>query len=81
MRPRFKWNIKGFQRLRRSAGIKQKLKSEADSLRDTAGEGYRVRTGEGKTRSRATVITGTADARREESENSSLLRAVGAEGT
>ena len=80
MRPQIKWNIKAFQQLRRSAGVKNRLKSEAESIARSAGSGYVVNTGEGKTRSRASVITGDYDSIRDNSKNNTLLRALGNRG-
>ena len=80
MRPQIKWNIKAFEQLRRSAGVKNRLKSEAESVARSAGSGYVVNTGEGKTRSRASVITGDYDSIRDNSKNSTLLRALGNRG-
>lgn len=77
---RFKWDIKGFQKLRRSAEVKARLKKEADSVAQSAGDGYEVNVGEGKTRSRASVVTATPEAIRNESKNSSLLRAFSNRG-
>lgn len=71
---RIKWNIKGFQQLRRSPGIKARLKREADQVRDASGDGYVTQTGEGKTRSRAAVITGDRESARDNSDNNTLLK-------
>lgn len=71
---RIKWNIKGFQQLRRSPGIKARLKKEADQVRDASGSGYVTQTGEGKTRSRAAVITGDHESARDNSDNNTLLK-------
>lgn len=77
MKPRIRWNIKGFQQVRRLDGVKDRLKRESDKVASRAGDGYEVNVGEGKTRSRASVVTATPDAMRNESKNSSLLRALG----
>lgn len=71
---RFKWNIRGFQQLRRSPGIKARLRKEANELRDASGDGYVITEGEGKTRSRATVITSNLEAVRDNSDNNTLLK-------
>lgn len=71
---RIKWNIKAFEQLRRSAGVKDRLKKEADAVASASGKGYIVQTGEGQTRSRAAVIAGTAGAARDNSKNNTLLK-------
>lgn len=80
MKPSFRWNIDGFKQLRRSTEIKARLKREADAIANSAGDGYVPSVGEGKTRSRGSVVTGTPDAMRNEKKNSSLLRALSNRG-
>lgn len=80
MRPSFRWNIKGFQQLRRMDGVKARLKKEAQAVAADAGDGYEANLGEGKTRSRASVITASAEAMRNENKSNSLLRALSNRG-
>ena len=74
MSVRIKWNIRAFHKLRRDPGVKKKLKDEADDLARAAGSGYVAEDGPGRTRHRASVSTGDAESRRDNSENNTLLR-------
>lgn len=75
------WDKTGqWEKLRRQPEVEARLKKEADKVATKAGEGYEADTGRGKTRSRASVITATADAMRKESKSSNLLRALGGGG-
>lgn len=73
-------NVKGFQQLRRSPEIKARLQRDSEAVAKAAGDGYEVRPGEGKTRSRSSVVTASADAMRAESKNNNLLRALQSRG-
>lgn len=80
MKPSFRWNLKGFQQLRRSPEIKARLQRDSEAVAKSAGDGYEVRPGEGKTRSRSSVVTASADAMRAESKSNNLLRALQSRG-
>lgn len=79
-RVRFEWKRGVFKELRTMAATERELKKAADSVADSAGDGYESFLGDGKTRSRASVVTASADAMRNESKNSSLLRALNNKG-
>lgn len=71
---KIRWNMKAFQQIRRMPGVKSRLKSEAGSMANSAGDGYTSESGEGKTRSRASVVTATREAVRDNSSNNTLSR-------
>lgn len=75
-----KWNFKAFEQIRRLPGVKAALKAEVDAIAASAGPGYVSHVDEGKTRSRGSVVTGDAKAIRDNSKNSTLLRALQARG-
>lgn len=77
---RIKWNVRAFEDIRRSAGVKARLKREADAVASASGRGYVVQTGEGKSRSRAAVIAATPEAARDNSKNNTLLRSLSSRG-
>ena len=79
-RVRFEWKRGVFKELRTMPATERELKKAADSVADSAGDGYESLLGDGKTRSRASVVTASADAMRNESKNSSLLRALNSKG-
>jgi|GEM_PF-1212702 len=56
-RVRIRWRLKGFEEIRRLPGIKERIYKEAQSIATDAGGGYEAFIGEGKTRSRASVVT------------------------
>ena len=72
-----KWNLAAFKQIRTSAAIKSRLGKDADAIAKSAGTGYVASVGDGKTRSRASVITGDPDTMRKEAKNNNLLRALG----
>ena len=72
-------NHKNFERdVMRGPGTKAKLKSVADRIANAAGPGNLTLTGEGRTRSRASVVTTTYEAMRAEAKTRNLTRAVDA---
>lgn len=52
------------------------IREQAEAIAGRAGEGYEVVVKTGKNRCYANVITATTEARRDNSENNTLLRAV-----
>lgn len=56
-RVRIKWRLKGFEEIRRLPRVKERLHREALSIAFDAGDGYEAFVDEGKTRSRASVVT------------------------
>ena len=79
-RVEFRWKRGVFKELRTMPAIERELKKVADGVADSAGDGYESSVAEGKARSRASVITATPDAMRNESKNSSMLRALQGRG-
>lgn len=51
------WNIAGFEELRRLPQLKALLMERAQKIADRAGRGIGALPGEGRTRSRASVVT------------------------
>ena len=80
-RVEFQWKRGVFEQIRRLPGVEKELKKVADDVARAAGDGYEASLGKGKTRSRASVVTATAEAMRNESKNSSMLRALQNRGT
>lgn len=59
---RIKWRVKGFQELRKSGAVLDDLTARAERIAAASGEGFEARSGEGKTRARASVVTTTVAA-------------------
>ena len=76
-RVELKWKRGVFEQIRRLPKLDKEMQKIADGVASDAGEGYEASVGRGKTRSRASVVTATADAIRAESKSSNLLRALG----
>lgn len=72
----FRWARGVFKQLRTMPSTERELKKVADSVADSAGDGYESRLGDGRSRSRASVVTASAEAMRNESKNNSMLRAL-----
>jgi len=77
MPTRIRWNHRAFEQIRRDPAVANELRKEADKIADRAGEGYLAVDGNGRTRSRAAVVTSNAEAIRDNAENNTLLRALG----
>lgn len=75
-----KWNLPAFKQIRSSAAMKDRLGKDAESIAKSAGTGYVPGVDDGKTRARASVITGDPDTMRKEAKNSNLLRALTSRG-
>ena len=71
---RIKLNLKGFEQLRRSPGVKADLRRRADAIAEACGDGFVAASGEGKTRSRAAVIAASGRARRANARDNTMLR-------
>lgn len=54
---RIKWRVEGFQELRKSAAVQADLMERAERIAAASGEGFAARSGMGKTRARAAVVT------------------------
>ena len=79
-RVEFQWKRGVFEQIRRLPGVEKELKKVADDVARAAGDGYEASLGKGKTRSRASVVTATAEAMRNESKHGSMLRALNNRG-
>jgi hypothetical protein len=74
---KFKLNRKGVRELLQSQEAMNVVTSYAYSIKDRAGDGYEVTYMVGKTRVNASVAAMTEEARKDNLENNTLLRAVG----
>lgn len=78
---RIKWNLDGFRQIRVAPGVQAHIEQLASEIAARAGDGYETRpveTGEGRTaRARVAVLTATAEARRDNARNQTLIRALG----
>ena len=75
---RIKWNIKGFEELRRAPGVAADVDSRASRVAAAAGNGYVASPYEGKSRHRASVFTQTPRAMVDSQKNNTLLRSLDA---
>lgn len=75
---RIKWNIKGFEELRRAPGVAADVDSRAARVASAAGDGYESSPYEGKSRHRASVFTQTPRAMVDNAKHNTLLRAIDA---
>ena len=75
---KIKWRLKGFEEIRRLPKTKAELKKRADSIAAQAGEGYEALEGEGKTRSRASVVTTSMRAINHNRKHNTLLKSLDA---
>ena len=72
-----KWRLRGFEELRRTSEVKAELARHAERIAAACGKpGYRAVTSEGRTRSRAAVVTTDAESIRDNARNQTLLRAM-----
>lgn len=78
MNTRVKLNLRGFDRLRKSPKVTRDLERRGRQIAAAAGPGHEVETRVGRTRSRTTVRTATAAARRRESRSANLTGAIDA---
>lgn len=77
-RYRFELNRKGISELMKSEEMQTVLKQYANSVQGYAGEGYTVSVyRNGRTRSNASVHAETREARKDNLENNTLLKALG----
>lgn len=76
MAVRMKLNRPGFRRLRQSVPVKRELEERAQRIADHAGDGYEMSSRTGKTRARASVITGNFEAIKDNARHNTLLRSV-----
>lgn len=77
---KIRWNMPGFEDLRRSPKVEEALQAEVDNVLRRAGgetEGYAGGVEPGRTRSRGYVVTTTGESIRREARDHTLLRALG----
>lgn len=73
---RFKLDRAGVRELLRSRDMANVCEGYANNIQSRCGEGYEVTTHTGKTRVNASVMAVTVEARKENAENNTLLKAV-----
>lgn len=74
--PRIRWSMRGFRQLRTSEWAENLVYDKAVIGAREGGDGYIARSGTGRTRARAAVITATPRAMRDNAENHTLLGPV-----
>lgn len=78
--PRIRWSMRGFRQLRTSEEVENfvydKAVIGARAANESSGGGYIARSGTGRTRARAAVITATWAAMKDNAENHTLLGPV-----
>lgn len=72
---KFKLDKAGVRQLLQSSEMASVCKGYADGIRSRCGDGYEVSTYTGKTRVNASVFAATPDARRDNAQNNTLLKA------
>ena len=82
-RVRLEFHYQGFNEVRQSPEVQADLFRRADAIGAAAnagldGDGYEVRKSVNKTRARASIITVTADAMRDQATNHTIERAIDA---
>lgn len=78
MRTRIELKRAGLAAVLKSKGVEAAALARAQKIARVAGAGYTASSMVGRTRARASVITGTAAARRDNSRRQTLLRSLGA---
>ncbi len=73
---KIKWNLPAFEEIRRLPAVRRDLEQRAEDIADACGDGYVAESGEGKTRSRAAVITATPRAMRDNAKNNTIIKNV-----
>ena len=75
-RVEFRWKRGVFEQIRRMPSVEKKIKGVADGVASDCGDGYEATLDDGKTRSRASVVTTSVDAIKAERDSGNLLRAL-----
>lgn len=75
---KIQFRLKGFEEIRRLPKTKSELKRRADHIASQAGEGYEALEGEGKTRSRASVVTTSIRAINSNRKHNTLIKSMDA---
>ena len=77
MATRIKWRRAAFQELRRDPRVAADVAARADRVAEACGSGYVSRSGPGRTRARAAVVTATGRAIRDNAVNNTIIRNIG----
>lgn len=72
-----RWNLKGFEEVRRMPGVEDRLQAEVSRILGSLDGDYEGGVEPGASRSRGYVVTTSGDSIRDEAENHTLLRALG----
>lgn len=73
-----KWNVKAFEQLRNSPGVRADLERRVAAIAGQLPEGYESGVEQGKTRLRGYVVTADSEAMRHEATSNAMVRALGA---
>lgn len=72
------WSVPDFEDVRRLPEVRDALADAAQAISTACGDGYEAESSEGRTRSRAAVVTTNPRAIRDNARNNTLLRNIGA---
>jgi len=73
---KFKWNMAGFEAVRRLPGVAEDINRRAEAIATAAGDGYEASPYDGKTRHRASIFARTKRAQRDNAKNNTLVKSV-----
>lgn len=77
---KFRWNLRAFEEIRRSNGVRKRLEKETERIQTALDgevkDGYASGVESGRTRLRGFAVTATGDAIRYESSSHALLRTL-----
>lgn len=75
-RVRVTHNRKAYAALLKEAGVLADVRARAQRVADAAGEGYEMNSSAPRKRARASVVTATGEAIRDNAENQTLIRSL-----
>ena len=78
MKAEIKLNSKGIRQILKHDSTRKAAEKRAQAIAVAAGDGYEASSMVGKNRARASVITATTRARRDDAKRGTLLRSAGA---
>lgn len=78
MAVKIRWSVPDFEDVRRSEDVERAISASAERIAAACGEGYDANTGDGRSRSRASVVTTNPGAIRDNARNNTLLRNIDA---
>ena len=73
---RIQWKMKGFKDIRKSPEMEAVLQKAIDEMLNELGDGYEGDVEQGRERARGGVVTASAEAKRENARDNTLLRAL-----